>query len=88
MAVEFFFMNKSPRHAKMCRTWGSKSGPLACQADALPIELPRFLGNTKVTLSVVCKHYSLTNPLVTDEPEHYCKKFLLLSCFKVGWEFS
>ena len=25
----------------MCRTWGSNSGPLACQADSLPIELPR-----------------------------------------------
>ena len=25
----------------MCRTWGSNSGPLACQADTLPIELPR-----------------------------------------------
>ena len=25
----------------MCRTWGSNSGPLACQANKLPIELPR-----------------------------------------------
>ena len=25
----------------MCRMWGSNSGPLACQADTLPIELPR-----------------------------------------------
>ena len=25
----------------MCRTWGSNSRPLACQADTLPIELPR-----------------------------------------------
>ena len=25
----------------MCRTWGSNSGPLACQANSLPIELPR-----------------------------------------------
>ena len=25
----------------MCRTWGSNSGPLACQANTLPIELPR-----------------------------------------------
>ena len=25
----------------MCRTWGSNSGPLACQAETLPIELPR-----------------------------------------------
>ena len=33
-----FFMPKSPR--KMCRTWESNSGPLACQADALLIELP------------------------------------------------
>ena len=24
----------------MCRTWGSNSGPLACQATSLPIELP------------------------------------------------
>ena len=25
----------------MCRTWGSNLGPLACQANTLPIELPR-----------------------------------------------
>ena len=24
----------------MCRTWGSNSGPLTCQANSLPIELP------------------------------------------------
>ena len=24
----------------MCRTWASNLGPLACQADSLPIELP------------------------------------------------
>ena len=28
----------------MCRAWGSNSGPLACQADTLPIELPRSAG--------------------------------------------
>ena len=27
-------------HKRMCRTWGSNSGPLACQANTLPIELP------------------------------------------------
>ena len=27
----------------MCRTWGSNSGPLACQANSLPIELPRLV---------------------------------------------
>ena len=27
-------------HERMCWTWGSNSGPLACQADTLPIELP------------------------------------------------
>ena len=25
----------------MCRTWGSNSEPLACQANTLPIKLPR-----------------------------------------------
>ena len=35
-----FFVTKSPR--KNVRTWGSNSGPLACQTDALPIELPRL----------------------------------------------
>ena len=28
-------------HERMCRTWGSNTGPLACQANSLPIELPR-----------------------------------------------
>ena len=27
-------------HERMCRTWGSNSGPLSCQADTLRIELP------------------------------------------------
>ena len=27
-------------HERMCRTWGTNSRPLACQADTLPIELP------------------------------------------------
>ena len=39
MAVEMF--SWPSLHGKMCRTWGSNSGPLACQADTLPIELPR-----------------------------------------------
>ena len=30
-------------HERMCRTWGSNLGPLACQANSLPIELPRPL---------------------------------------------
>ena len=38
--------------------------------------------------SVVCIHYSPTNHLVTDEPEHYCKKILLFCCFKVGRELQ
>ena len=29
-------------YERMCRTWGSNSGPLACQANSLPIELPRL----------------------------------------------
>ena len=28
-------------HERMCRTWGTNSGPLACQANSLPIELSR-----------------------------------------------
>ena len=39
MAVEYF--SRPSLHERMCRTWGSNSGPLACQADMLPIELPR-----------------------------------------------
>ena len=27
-------------HERMCQTWGLNSGPLACQANLLPIELP------------------------------------------------
>ena len=34
----------------MCRTWGSNSGPLACQAGTLPIELPRLI------MYVVCMY--------------------------------
>ena len=39
MAVEMF--SCSSLHERMCRTWGSNSGPLACQANTLPIEPPR-----------------------------------------------
>ena len=39
MAVEIF--SWPSLHERMCRMWGSNSGPLACQADTLPIELPR-----------------------------------------------
>ena len=39
MAVEMF--SWPSLHERMCRTWGSNSGPLACQANSLPFELPR-----------------------------------------------
>ena len=39
MAAEMF--SWPSLHERMCRTWGSNSGPLACQADSLSIELPR-----------------------------------------------
>ena len=39
MAVEMF--SWPSLHERMCRTWGSNSGPLACQANSLPIELSR-----------------------------------------------
>ena len=41
------FMTKSQRKNVPCRTWGSNSGPLPCQADTLPIELPRPAPNTR-----------------------------------------
>ena len=41
MAVEMFSWPNL--HERMCRTWGSNSGPLACQANSLPIELPRLM---------------------------------------------
>ena len=34
----------------MCRTWGSNSGPLACQANSLPIELPRPMKKKKIQI--------------------------------------
>ena len=43
MALEFF--SWPSRHERMCRTWGTDSRPLACQADTLPIELPRPASN-------------------------------------------
>ena len=36
----------------MCRTWGSNSGPLACQANSLPIELPRPVTDRWVGVSL------------------------------------
>ena len=39
MAVEMF--SWPSLHERMCRTWGSNPGPPACQANKLPIELPR-----------------------------------------------
>ena len=38
MAVQIF--SGPSLHERMCLTWGSNSGPLACQADTLPIKLP------------------------------------------------
>ena len=38
MAVEMF--SWPSLHERMCRMWGSNSGPLACQAYMLPIKLP------------------------------------------------
>ena len=43
MAVEMF--SWPSLHERMCRTWGSNSGPLACQANTLPIELPCPVSN-------------------------------------------
>ena len=40
MAVEIF--SWPSLQERMCWTWGSNSGLLACQADTLPIELPRL----------------------------------------------
>ena len=37
---------------RMCRTWGSNSGLLACQANSLPIELPR-------PVDPCCDYYTL-----------------------------
>ena len=39
MVVEMF--SWPSLHERMCRTWGSNSGPLAFQADKLPSKLPR-----------------------------------------------
>ena len=38
MAAEMF--SWPSLHERMCRTWGSNAGPLACQANTLPIEIP------------------------------------------------
>ena len=38
MAVVIFSLPSI--HERMRRTWGANSGPLACQAQHLPIELP------------------------------------------------
>ena len=45
MAVKFF--SWPSLHKRMCRMWGSNSGSLACQADMLPIELPRPVPNDR-----------------------------------------
>ena len=39
MTVEMF--SWPSLHERMCQTWGLNSGPLACQGNTLPIELPR-----------------------------------------------
>ena len=48
MAVEM--VSWPSLHERICMTWGLNSGPLACQADALPIELPRPAEFTFVTI--------------------------------------
>ena len=48
-------------HERMCRTWGSNSGPLACQANSLPIEwhLPNnflmFMSYSQIILEIKLK---------------------------------
>ena len=62
MAVEMF--SWPSLHERMCRTWGSNSGPLACQANTLPrpvqslwilfLECIHFLWQTHLNLNM---HY-------------------------------
>ena len=50
----------------MCRTWGSNSGPLACQANSLPIELPRPVDTGPVDTDLVfTKRYPRKTPILT-----------------------
>ena len=49
MAVEMFSWPNL--HERICRTWGSNSGPLACQANSLSIELPRPVGHSEILWS-------------------------------------
>ena len=61
MTVEMF--SGPSLHERMCRTWGSNSGPLACQANSLPIELPCPVSydrkdSSNLIVSVVINSYS------------------------------
>ena len=58
------FMTKSPR--KNVLTWGSNSGPLACQANKLPIELPRPVPIHGNTCTGVQKWLASINWLIMD----------------------
>ena len=51
MAAEIF--SSQDLHERMFLTWGSNLGPLACQADTLPIELPRPARGVLTLLSFV-----------------------------------
>ena len=41
--MDIEFISWPSLHERMCTAWGSNSGRLACQADTLPIELPRYI---------------------------------------------
>ena len=55
MAVEMF--SWPSLHEWMCRAWGSNSGPLACQANTLPIELPRPAAAVVTGLIITYRRY-------------------------------
>ena len=71
-------------HERMCRTWGWKSGPLACQADMLPIELLHPVHtHLKNQFTEDKKNYNLTRRLIWS-----CWVFFSMTFLAYSWTCS
>ena len=83
MAVEMF--SWPSLHERMCRTWGSNSGPLACQANTFPIA-PGFsysisvLNHTSLFRHIMFNFFKAPSNLSRNIPSRvFCCGLFLLS---------
>ena len=80
MAVEMF--SWPSLHERMCWMWGLNSEPLACQANTLPIELPRP-NQMYACINKGAAHQETKKDVISDV---FTKFLLMLS--KIGHVFA